>query len=144
MTKEDQDALKQKAKDEYKKLGESRFIKIKEGFYNDAEFEFDFIITNEQADPIAIATNIKELMVDMAANPNILNDPRLKLLFGKFAENLGISPAEMELADQQAQLQANQQQNVQQQIQQRQTSPIGGATALPAGGQGQTNAPVTQ
>ncbi len=50
-----------------------------------------------------MAQNIQTVLADVGSNPNILEDPRLKLLFYKMCEQLGISPAELELADQQAQ-----------------------------------------
>lgn len=93
---------KARALEEYKKMGESRFVKIKKEFYKDAEFEFDFIIGNEQADPATIVQNTQTVLMAVAQNPMILQDPRVKMLFYKYAENLGISPAEIELADQQA------------------------------------------
>lgn len=102
-TREDYDAAVQKAMFTYQQLGENRFVKIKENFYNDAEFEFDFLVTDEQADPAKMATNIQAVIGEVAQNPNILTDPRLKLLFYKLCEQLGVSPAEIELADQQAQ-----------------------------------------
>lgn len=97
------DLEKERARKEYKKMGESRFIKMKKAFYSDAEFEFDFIIGNEQADPATIATNTFTALSSVAQNPAILQDPRIKMLFFKYAEALGVSPAEMELADQEAQ-----------------------------------------
>ena len=74
-------------------------------FYDklNAEFEFDFIIGNEQADPATIANNTFTALSSVAQNPAILQDPRIKMLFFKYAEALGVSPAEMELADQEAQ-----------------------------------------
>lgn len=97
------DGVKQKAMEAYKKLGESRFIKMKKAFYQDAEFEFDFIIGNEQADPATIAQNTFQIISTIAANPQSFDDPRLKVLLFKYAEQLGVSPAEMELADHEAQ-----------------------------------------
>jgi len=107
-TKDDFDAAKQKAVTVYQKLGENRFLKIKDAFYDDAEFEFDFLVTNEQADPAKMATNIQAVIGEVAGNPAILQDPRLKLLFYKLCEQLGISQGEMELADQQANQQQQQ------------------------------------
>lgn len=102
---EDFEAAKQKAIKTYQNLGENRFIKIKQQFYNDAEFEFDFLVTNEQADPAQMATNIQAILAEMPALQPMLNDPRIKLLFNKLYEQVGISPSEFELADQQAQAQ---------------------------------------
>jgi hypothetical protein len=116
-TQEEHGAAKQKAISAYQKLGTNRFLKIKEAFYSDAEFEFDFLVTDEQADPAKMATNIQAVITEVSQNPNILTDPRLKLLFYKLCDQLGISPAELELADQQAQQMQQQQQADQQQPQ---------------------------
>lgn len=99
---EDLEMLKEKAKAQYRKQGEARFLKIKESFYNDAEFEFDFLIGNEQADPIKLATNIQTVLQPLLETYG-LEDPRVQLLYGKFSEFLGINPAEMEIANQMAQ-----------------------------------------
>ncbi len=115
--KEDFDAAKQKAMDQYQKLGENRFLKIKDAFYDDAEFEFDFLITGEQADPSKMGQNLQVLLSEMPALN--LDDPRQALLFNKLCEQLGIPQAEVELAGQQAtkmqQQQAQQQQMMPQQ-----------------------------
>lgn len=94
---------RQRALDEYRKLGGNRFVKIKDQFYKNAEYEFDYIIDNEQADPQLIAQNLRGVINDLASNPAVLQDPRLKLLYFKFASTIGINPAEMEMADQEAQ-----------------------------------------
>lgn len=104
------DMLKQEAIKQYQKQGENRFVKVKKAFYDNAEFEFDFIIGNEQADPGILAQNTQAVLMAVAQNPMILQDPRIKMLFFKYSEMLGISPAEMELADQQANQQIQQQQ----------------------------------
>ncbi len=91
---------KQRAIKEYRKLGDNRFIKIKQAFYSDAEFEFDFNIGNEQMNPQDKATNSQALLA--AYNPQAMNDPRYKLLYYTYAEALGISRAEIEIADEQA------------------------------------------
>lgn len=98
--KEEWDAAKVKATAQYQKLGENRYLKIKDAFYDDAEFEFDFLVTNEQADPNKMANNIQNILAEM---PNLnLDDPRQALLFNKLCEQLGIPQAELELAGQQA------------------------------------------
>lgn len=103
VTPEHMDAAKQKALDTYKKLGTNRFLKIKENFYQDAEFEFDFLVTNEQADPAKMAANIQAVLAEMPQLSPLMGDPRVKLLIDKLYDQLGISAAEIELADQQAQ-----------------------------------------
>lgn len=109
VTQEQVDLEKARAIKEYKRLGANRFIKLKKAFYDDAEFEFDYIIDNENYDTQTLATNLKTVIADIASNPAILQDPRLKLLYFKFAQNLGVNQAELELADEQAQ---NQQQDI--------------------------------
>jgi len=100
---EELDKIKQDAVKQYRKSGESRFIKIKDAFYDDLEFEFDFNITNEQEDPIAVAQNLQTVFTALASNPQMLKDPRIKILFYKFADKLGVNSSELDLADQQAQ-----------------------------------------
>jgi hypothetical protein len=96
-----QQAARDKAIKEYRKHGTNRFLKIKNEFYKDAEFDFDFNIDNEQIDPNTILQGIQTLF-GFLQNPAVLQDPRLKMLFYQAAEQLGISPAEMEFADSQA------------------------------------------
>lgn len=113
-TPEDVEVVKTQAVEAYKKMGEQRFIKMKKAFYEDAEFEFDFIIGNEQADPATMAQNNQFLLANY--NPQAMQDPRYKAIYFKIAESLGVSPAEMEFADQQAAqmpLPVEQQQNAQ-------------------------------
>lgn len=93
---EDQQMLVEKAKKEYQKLGDSRFLKIKQAFYSDAEFEFDFIITNEQADPTKLAQSIGTLIAQY--DPVKMQDPVYALFIGKQADSIGISQAELDLA----------------------------------------------
>jgi len=100
VTLEMQDLLKEKAVKTFKALGDSRFIKIKQAFYDDAEFEFDFNIGNEQLNPQQILENTRELIGSY--NPQAMNDPRFKLLYFKYAEALGVTQGEIELADEQA------------------------------------------
>ncbi len=94
------DAEKERAKKEYRKFGDNRFIKIKNEFYKDIGFEFDFNVGNEQINPQTIATNTQALLA--AYNPQAMNDPRYKLMYYMYAEALGISRGEIELADEQA------------------------------------------
>jgi hypothetical protein len=96
-----QDTARQKAIKEYRKNGTNRFLKIKEQFYKDAKFDFDFDIENQDTDPNKLLQGIQTLF-GFLQNPAILEDPRLKMLFYQAAEQFGISPAEMEFADNQA------------------------------------------
>lgn len=123
VTQEEVDALKARYIESNRKLGENRFLKIKNAFYDDAEFEFDFIIGNEQADPATIVQNTQTVFMAIAQNPTILQDPLVKMLFFKYAEQLGVSPAEIELAEQQSSQLPAQMQQQNGQIQAGQTAP---------------------
>jgi hypothetical protein len=99
-TPENIEAEKARALTEYKKLGEARFLKIKEFFYKDAEYKFDFNVGNEQINPQALATNTQALLASY--NSQAMNDPRYKLLYFKYADSLGVSQGEIEAADTEA------------------------------------------
>lgn len=96
-----QQAAKDKAIKAFKKNGTNRFLKIKEQFYESAEFDFDFDIENQDTDPNKLLNGIQTLF-GFLQNPAVLQDPRLKMLFYEAAEQFGISPAEIEFADNQA------------------------------------------
>lgn len=96
-----QDTARQKAIKEYRKNGTNRFLKIKDQFYKDAKFDFDFDIENQDTDPNKLLQGIQTLF-GFLQNPAVLQDPRLKMLFYQAAEQFGISPAEIEFADNQA------------------------------------------
>jgi hypothetical protein len=76
---------------------------MKKAFYDKAEFEFDFVITDEQVEPATLVQNTQTVLMAVSQNPAILQDPRIKMLFYKYAEILGVSPAEIEMADNDAQ-----------------------------------------
>lgn len=120
----DLEALKIRQRNELKKLGESRFLQIKEGLYNDAEFEFDFNITNEQVDPAIMVQNTQAVLTPLLQQYG-LDDPRVKVLFNQFAQALGVSPAEMELADQQSSSQPQQMMQGQMPMQGQQPQQVG-------------------
>jgi hypothetical protein len=100
ITPEVQELFIQQAIDTYRKLGDNRFLKIKQNFYKDVEFEFDFNIGNEQVNLQALAVNLQSVLAGY--NPQAMQDPRYKLLFYKYADTLGISQGEIEMADQEA------------------------------------------
>lgn len=81
-----------------KKLGNARFVKIKEKLYDDLEFEFDIQIGSEQEDVGVMANNYKSALVDLTSNPQLLSNPVGKLLFTEYAQRIGINPAKIEIA----------------------------------------------
>lgn len=85
-------------RNELQKMGNARFVKIKEDLYGDLEFEFDIQVGNEQEDPNVMANNIKGVLVDLVSNPAILQNPVAKMLFTEYAQRIGINPAKIEMA----------------------------------------------
>ncbi len=84
----------------YRKLGGNRFLKIKEAFYEDTDYDIDFNIDNEAIDPNKILNGIHDLTQMLAEG--ITQNPLGKLLFNKAASQYGISEAELETANNQA------------------------------------------
>jgi len=99
-----------------RKQGSQRFTKLKQDFYKNSKFMFDVITTDEQRDTAVLAQNTFKLISDLSQNPAVLDDPVLKVFYFKYADMIGISPMELELAVQKRQeAQANQQQQMPQQ-----------------------------
>ena len=112
ITQDEVDTAKKNAINHWRKHGENRFLKIKEAFYSDANFEFDFNTGNEQINPQVVAQNTQALL--QMYNPQAMQDPMYQMLYFKFAESIGISQGEIEMAINQKQAQVQQQQEQQQ------------------------------
>ena len=132
-------AVEFSTRNELQKLGNVRFVKIKENLYGELEFEFDIQIGNEQEDPNVMANNIKAVLVDLVSNPDLMNNPLAKLLFSEYAQRIGINPAKLEAAmgkietaklDPQA-LETNVEQAVQQVTERQQSQPQLGGSPQP-------------
>lgn len=100
VTIEEKKAIEDNIKSQLKKRGAKRFIEVANGFYGDADFEFDFMVTNEQEDVAVAAQNLFNIMGALAKNPDILKNPMMKVLFNQYAQKVGVSPARLELAEQ--------------------------------------------
>jgi len=99
VTAEERDTLMQEIKTKIKAIGPYRWPKIKEKFYYDMEFEFDFIVDEEQENLMQAANNIFRILAGFIQNPQVLDDPRIKVLYYKYCEKLGIDPLEIEAAE---------------------------------------------
>ncbi|TXG76605.1 hypothetical protein E6Q11_04360 [Candidatus Dojkabacteria bacterium] len=86
-----------------KRQGAQRFLKIKQDFYKDSKFTFDFVITDEQQDSAVMAQNTFQIITVLAQNPTLIDDPVMKKLFYQYASMIGISPMELDVASQQRQ-----------------------------------------
>lgn len=104
---------------ELKGSGAERYVKVLRDHYKDTEFEFDFIITNEQVDTAVQSQNMFMILQQLAQNPTLIDDPVLRTVFYKYCEEIGIQPMELEIAQhQREQLKKQQEQEAQMQQQQ--------------------------
>ncbi len=99
-TQEDYDGYKKKILSDLKQGKIERKTLIEKGFFADAEVWLDFNISNESIDPATMFANSNSVLIALAQNPGILQDPRLKIIFYKYMESLGINPTEIEMAEQ--------------------------------------------
>ena len=83
-----------------KKQGKERFIQVSKDLYKNIEFEFDFMVDNEQENAALMAQNTFQVLTAIAQNPQVLQDPMIKPLFLKYAEIIGVNPLELEYAQQ--------------------------------------------
>ncbi len=113
--------IKMEVANELKKGGVERYVKVLKDHYKDTEFEFDFIITNEQQDTAVTSQNMFMILQQLAQNPALIDDPVLRTVFYKYCEEIGIQPMELEIAQhQRQQMQQEQEQKMQMQQQQMQ------------------------
>jgi hypothetical protein len=76
-----------------------RQVLIEQDYFADSDIWLDFNFTNEAFDVNAMFSGSNSVLIALAQNPAILQDPRLKVVFYKYMESLGINPMEIELAD---------------------------------------------
>lgn len=76
-----------------------RQVIISEDYFGDSDIWLDFNFTNEAFDVNTMFNSSNSVLIALAQNPTILQDPRLKTIFYKYMESLGINPTEIELAE---------------------------------------------
>lgn len=76
-----------------------RQVVIEEDYFADSDIWLDFNLTNEAFDVNSAFNGSNSVLIALAQNPGILQDPRLKTIFYKYMESLGINPTEIELAE---------------------------------------------
>jgi hypothetical protein len=82
-----------------KKGSIDRQVEIEDSYFSDSEIWLDFNLTNEAFDVNSMFGGSNSVLIALAQNPQILQDPRLKVVFYKYMESLGINPTEIELAE---------------------------------------------
>jgi hypothetical protein len=92
----DMEAVKGQLQDALNQTGNQRFIKPSElddktwaEVFKDLEWEVEVEVTNEQSNKDAVLTSLTTIFHDIVSNPQVLNDPNAKFLFGKILEATG-------------------------------------------------------
>ena len=91
--------LEDKVSKKLKDSGLLRSVKIPAGFFSNIS-DVDIIIDNESRDIPLQTQNLQTLLGMIMGNPQALQDPMVKSLLYSYSELLGISPVELELAQQ--------------------------------------------
>lgn len=96
------------------------YINVPDGFYDDAEYSIDILITGEQMDAGARIQTLQTALQIIGTNPALLQDKATRGVFFKLLEMVGVSPIELNLMeDNISQVQAQQAQQAQQAPQQQ-------------------------
>jgi len=114
-------AIKQDAMMQMKKKGKNRFVNIQKDLYPNLEVEFDFVLDDESEDSNILANNKFQLLTAIGQNPNLLLDPVTRTMIYDYAQQTGINPIKLEIAEASRQ---NQQQPQQMQPQAQPSQPM--------------------
>lgn len=99
LTAEDLEEFKNNITINLKKGSIDRQAIIENDYFADSDLWLDFNLTNESFDPATMLNSSNSVLIALAQNPGILQDPRLKVIFYKYMESMGINPVEIELAE---------------------------------------------
>lgn len=99
VTHEDKQLLQDQIRVQLTKRGAERWIKVVQGFYNNIQADFDFIVSNEQKDLQTMSSNLFTVLSAVAGNPAMLQNPLTKALLKKYAEVIGIPAVELDFAE---------------------------------------------
>lgn len=93
--------IRDSVRQDLKKLGNKRFPKVLEGYYQDVMNEgygIDVNIDSEQENIATIANNTFQFLTLIASNPALLDDPVNKELTFSYARKIGMDTGKMEIA----------------------------------------------
>lgn len=101
--KEDYDKIVSGYKELLMKTGGHRFLDIPKGFFKGFEGKVTVVTTGEQRNKAVILETLNNLLVTIAKAPQILQDPKLSMIFAKILDisGSGISPLSFGLGEQQ-------------------------------------------
>lgn len=89
------------------KGGARRFLDVPEGYYKDMKSKLSIDVTGEQKNKQATLESLQNILVTMASNQMVMQDPNMIKIFNRILElsGSGISPISMTRAQPQGQLQ---------------------------------------
>lgn len=125
VSQESYDMAQQTALDQVRSSKSSRFFDIPKNYYKDLESKITINVTGEQRNKAAALESLQNILVSIAANPMILQDPVASQIFMKIVEmsGAGISPTSLIAGlQEQGKMQAEQQALMAEQPQQKQLS----------------------
>lgn len=121
-SQEEIQSMKQDVMVRMKKKGKNRFVNITKDLYPNLKIQFDFILDDESEDTNILANNKFQLLTAIGNNPNLLLDPVTRTMIYDYAQQTGINPIKLEIAE--ASRQNQPQQQPPQQINTEQPNPM--------------------
>jgi len=100
--REDYDKIVSGYKELLMRTGGHRFLDVPKGFFKGFEGKVTVITTGEQRNKAVILETLNNLLLTVAKAPQILQDPKLSMIFGKILDisGSGISPLSFGLSEQ--------------------------------------------
>lgn len=91
------DELQSEFRSLIRSTNESRFIKVPKGFLKNAKARVTFNMTNEQKNKAVQLESLNNILITVAQNPQILQDPTLSQIFSRIIEmaGAGLSPVSL-------------------------------------------------
>ena len=80
--------------------GDERYIEVPDGYFDNIECKVSVVTTGENRNKAAILETLNNILLTIAKNPAILQDPTLLAIFKKIADVAGVSPTELGLSPQ--------------------------------------------
>ncbi len=71
------------------------FTKMRKNFYKDAKYHFDYVVTSEQIDLAANLQTLSNVLLNVAKNPGILQNPQTRKILTVIMQKAGVSATEL-------------------------------------------------
>lgn len=80
--------------------GNERYIEVPDGYFDRISYKVSVVTTGENRNKAAILETLNNILLTVAKNPQILQDPVMLGIFRKIADVAGVSPSELGLSKQ--------------------------------------------